>query len=181
MEKWTRQLTEKLDLLQKRVEALLEEEPSPSAEKLSTPFEPSRDLALLRGLSVGLPEDHVDKAILVLSRLSLLYDGGLLLRNEDGAWTVRAYFAEGWARPLKISPAPIIQIPSLGPLQALQTNADDLLNRASLQISELPRGCRALLLKPTPDFAYILMSKLPDLWLKDHAAATMKSLGDSFA
>lgn len=180
MEKLTRNLVSHLDRLQKRVESLLEEEGTASAHE-SAPFEPTRDSGLMRGIPVGLPDDHIDRAIVVFSRMAMFYDGGVLLENHDGRWLARAIFQEGHARPLRQSKPVIFPLPQLGPLQILKTPATAVIRRLDLKGFSFRADTEAFLVKPTPDFAYILFSRWPDLWLKEHLAGTVKILVDSFA
>lgn len=179
MEKITRSFTLSLNRFHKRVESLLDAEdhrPDPEA----APFEASRDPAMVRGISMGLPEDHVDRAIVSFSRLAGLFQAGILLENHDGQWKPHAIFNEGIARPLRGDDLPFVKLPQVSPLTALKAPTDPLL--AKLGLKELARaGRNTFLVKPVPDFAYLLLTDLPDLWLKDHLERTVNALADGFA
>lgn len=180
MDKWTQRLSQRIHLLQQRVQSLLESEHG-AADPDAPPFEASRDPLLAQSLSAGLPDDHIDRAIVVFNRLSGLFDGGILLENLDGQWKAQAVFHQGTARPLRRDRIAPLRLPMIGPLVALKTPAKPLL--AKLQLKDLdPEGKRqAILVKPVPDFAYVLLSSLPDLWLKDHLERVMKALSAGFA
>ncbi|MBX2988971.1 MAG: GTP cyclohydrolase [Bdellovibrionaceae bacterium] len=179
MDKLTRSLSQGFNRFQKRIESLLETEEA--APPSSVRFEVSRDPALVRDLPLGLPEDHLDRAIVLFSRLAGLYDAGVLLENHDGLWRPQAFFRDGQARPLRRDPMPSLPLPDPGPLTALQAPTEALLRRLGLAELDEKNRRRAFLIKPVPDFAYLLLSDLPDLWLKDHLERTVKSLADGFA
>lgn len=180
MEKWTRSLTKKIDRLQQRVQTILENDGDVEVDPDAPPFEASRDPRLIDGIPIGLPATDPDRAIVVFNRLSQLFDSGLLLEQRDGLWVTQASFRGGIAKPWR-TPSPPITLPSVRPLQALKTPAAPLL--AKLAASELDpsKKCSAFLIKPVPEFAYVLMSSLPDLWLKDHLEAILNRLASGFS
>lgn len=174
-EKWN--LAPRLQLLQKRIEDLLAQQPRLEPEMA---FEAAHEPALVRDLAVGLPEDPVDRAVRVFCRLALMFDAGLMLEIEKDAWAPRALFRQGVARPFRTDRPPL-SLPRLAPLQALKTSSVPLLK--SLELTSLdPEGrWHAYLVQPTPEFAFILLSGLPDLWLKDHLNRVIAALADSFS
>lgn len=166
----------------KRLEEILAHDPKNSRKvQENSLFEPSRDPSLVRDLPVGLPEDGVDRAIQVFCRLALMFEAGLMLENEGtGKWTPRALFRHGQARPLRPD-LPGVSLPKVAPLQALKAPSTSLLQ--SLDLADLdPEGrCGAYLMQPTPEFAFVVFSTLPDLWLKDHLNRVISALADSFS
>src|SRR6218665_3124205 len=103
MEKLTQSLASKFTRLQRRFESILENDFEQKMEESDrkAAFEASRDLSLVRGLSLGLPEDHIDRAIVAFSRLAMLFDAGVLLENNDGQWRAQASFHRGQTQLLK--------------------------------------------------------------------------------
>lgn len=180
MEKWTRSITQKIDRLQQRVQTLLENDADVEIDPSAPPFEASRDSRLIDGLPLGLPMTDPDRAIVVFNRLSQLFDAGLLLENRGGKWITQASFRAGIAKPWR-TPSEPITLPDVRPLQALRTPAAPLL--AKLAASELDPSKRssAILIKPVPEFAYVLLTTLPDLWLKEHLEHVVNKLSSGFA
>jgi len=177
MEKWTRSFVRSLDRLHHRVQSLLEEGETDPQQRAA--FEPSRDERVIEALSVGLPADELDRAVIAFNRLAGLFDAGVLLEKRDDGWAPLASFRDGIAKPMRMDAA--LALPAVKPLQVLRAPAAPLLER--LKLSDLdPRGnADALLIKPTPDYSFVLLSSLPDLWLKDHTARVLKSLTAGFA
>lgn len=180
MEKIARHLTQKLNRFQKRIESLLETETS-HVDPEAPPFEASRDTSLVRDLSVGLPDDHIDRGIVIFGRLAGLYQAGVLFENHDGQWRAQATFRDGLTKLLSTEKAKSLTLPKVAPLTALKADSENLLKKLGLLDLDPGNHCKALLMKPVPDFAYLLLSPWPDLWLKDHVEQTLKSLSDGFA
>lgn len=180
MEKWTRSLSKRIENFQQRVQTLLEADGPVKTDPNAPPFEPRRDRLLIDGLPVGLPEDETDRAVVVFNRLSALFDAGLLLEGRDGKWIPRASFREGTARPWRAE-AHAITLPAVTPLQALRTPAAPLLKKLSATNLDEHDRCAALLVKPVPGFAYVLLSSWPDLWLKEHVEHVLAKLAGGFA
>ena len=183
MERFSQSLVSKITQLQKRFESLLEEDIDKKHEEARTAlsFEPSQDLSLIRGISLGLPENHIDRAIIVFSRLALLFDAGVLLENHDGTWKAQARFSQGHSQLIKSQTKTPVILPSMTLLSILKTASAPMLEK--LQLTELDPQNRTscLVLKVSPDFAFILFSKLPDIWLKNHIENVRKELLNGFA
>lgn len=184
MEKLSQALASKFTQLQRRFESILENDFDQKAEEAeqAAAFEASRDLGLVRGLSLGLPDDHIDRAIVVFSRLAMLFEAGVLLENDDGRWRAQALFHRGHTQLLKNNNGKIaVPLPAANLLTVLKTSAPQMLEK--LQLSHLDRDQRTtcLVVKVTPDFAFLLFSSLADLWLKDHAENVRHELINGFA
>lgn len=183
MEKISESLISKITMLQKRFESFLENDFENKVEEKERDqtFEPSRDVALVRGISQGLPEDHIDRAIIVFSRLAMLFDGGVLLENNDGLWKAQAYFHKGVSHLIKTNSKPTIKLPEMNMMAVLKTDSKAMLAR--LQLPQLDPNHRAecLLIKVSPDFAFILFSEMADLWLKEHIENVRRALINGFA
>lgn len=184
MEKISQALVSKISLFQKRLQSFLENDFDPKADENKAAqevFEASRDLALVRGLSQGLPDDHIDRAIVVFSRLALHFDAGVLLENHDGIWKAQASFNRGIPELLK-NPAKLsMSLPAVNMLTVLKTEARPMLEKLHLQHLDPQDRTDCLLIKATPDFAFLLFSTLPDIWLKDHIEHVRTALVNGFA
>lgn len=180
MEKWTHSLTRGLGRLQNSFESLLETDGG-KKDPDAPPFEPSRDPALVEGMSLGLPDDHIDKAVILFSRLALSFDGGILLENHDGRWKPQAIFREGVARHLRLENKESVALPEMSALSVLKTDGLALIKKLGVDAKTVPATKAAYILRPVPDFAYVLFSALPDLWLKDHLERTTHALSRGFA
>lgn len=181
MEKWTHSLTRGFNRLQNSFESLLENDGG-KRDPDAPPFEPSRNPALVEGLSLGLPDDHIDKAVILFSRLALLFDAGLLLENHDSRWQPQALFRDGAARPLRQERRDSVALPEMNALSVLKTDGRALVKKLGIEPKSFPvPGTAAYILRPVPDFAYVLFSALPDLWLKDHMERATHALSRGFA
>ena len=184
MDKLSQTLVSKFTMLQKRFEAFLDndfENKVEESENAQAVFEPSRDLALVRGLSQGLPEDHIDRAIVVFSRLALLFDSGVLLENHDGQWRAQAYFHKGASHLLKQNTRGPLKLPEMTMTSVLKTDAAAMLEKLQLSHLDPENKTSCLLIKASPDFAYILFSSMADLWLKEHMQNVRRALINGFA
>lgn len=184
MEKITQSLASKFTRLQRRFESILENDFEQKIEESERPaaFEVSRDLGLVRGLSLGLPDDHIDRAIVVFSRLALLFDAGVLLENNDGQWRAQALFNQGHTQLLKNSNGKLwVRLPNMTLLSVLKTSSTQMLEKLQLANLDPESKTTCLLVKVTPDFAFILFSSLADLWLKEHIENVRTELINGFA
>lgn len=163
----------------KKIELLLDNDLSKNIEEsevIKKNFQESRDLNLIRSLSTGLPDDHTDRAIAIFSRLSYLFEAGVFFENFDGDFKVQAYFHRGVLEPMRIDPRPITKLPFVNLMTVLSTKSPAILEK--IKLTELdPNGeGTALLLKLTPDFSFLLISQLPDIWLKAHVEKVLSAL-----
>lgn len=184
MEKLTQTLASKFNSLQRRFESILENDFEQNVEdsERKAVFEASRDPGLVRGLSLGLPEDHIDRAIVVFSRLAMLFDAGVLLENNDGQWRAQAAFHQGQTQLLKNANGKLsIQLPNMTLLSVLKTSSSQMLEKLQLSHLDPENKTTCLLVKVTPDFAFILFSSLADLWLKEHIEHVRTELINGFA
>lgn len=184
MEKISQALVSKLNRLQRRFESILDndfEQKVQENERNKTPFEPSRDPALVRGLPVGLPDDHIDRAIVAFSRLALMFDAGLLLENQDGQWRAQASFKKGHTQLLKNNSKLYLNLPHTDLLTVLKTNPEPILKKLQLTDLDSENRSSCLLLKVTPDFSFLLLSTMADPWLKEHMEQVRSALISGFA
>ncbi|MDG0817911.1 GTP cyclohydrolase [Bdellovibrio svalbardensis] len=184
MEKLSQALASKISHFQKRLQSFLENDFDPNSEeheRMRKEFESSRDSALVRGISQGLPEDHIDRAIVVFSRLAMVFEAGVLLENNDGEWKAQAAFSKGITELLKNPSKATIKIPSVNLMTVLKTDAYSMLQKLNLNHLDPENKTACLLIKVSPDFALLLFSDLPDLWLKEHTENVRRALINGFA
>lgn len=180
MEKWTQNFSSRLTRMHRRFESLLENDVQKKNPE-APPFEPSRDVALVEGLPLGLPDDHIDKAVILFSRLALCFDQGILLENQDGAWRAQATFQEGLAKPLQKDLTERLSLPDIKSVDVIKTPSSTLLKKIGLEKDLRAVSSSAYLMRPVPDFAFVVFSTLPDLWLKAHLELVSKALNRGFA
>lgn len=181
MEKWTDSLTRRLGRIQNRIESILETDPL-KRDPDAPPFEASRDPSLVDGISLGLPDDHIDRAIILFSRLALLFDGGLLLENHDGRWKPQALFNEGVTRTTASESSKGMSLPDMNSLLVLKTSLQPLCEKLGFrQVPFASKSANAYVIRPVADFAYVVVSDLPDLWLKEHLERTSFALSRGFS
>ncbi len=178
-------IVSKISQIRRHLESLLDNdfEPGSRREKdhLKTKFEISRDISLIRGISAGLPEDHLDRIVILFSRMSLFFDAGVMLENQDGRWTAQATFEKGHAEALKKQSKTAIKLPHVEVLSVLRTPASSLLRKLQLSFLDPEDHLQCLLIKISGDFSFLLLSALPDLWLKEHIAQIKSALQNGIA
>lgn len=184
MEKLSQALVSKISTFQKRLQSFLENDFDPNSEeheRTQKEFEASRDESLVRGLSQGLPEDHIDRSIVVFSRLSMMFEAGILLENNDGVWKAQASFHKGVTELFKNSSKSTMTLPPAHMMTWLKTDAASMLRKTNLMQLDPENKTTCLMIKVTPDFSFVLFSTLPDLWLKEHSENVRRALINGFA
>jgi hypothetical protein len=157
--------------LQKRIESILDndhEVPNQEALQAKKNFEALTDPRLLRGLAESLPQDSTDRAVILFSRLALYFDAGVFLEADGHLWEPQAHFHRGQINVLKPAQKKPLKLPTVDLMSVLRTNSAPLLKKLKLQSLDPDDKTVCLFLRPGQDFAFLLLSSLPDLWLKDH-------------
>ncbi len=165
--------------LQKRIESILDHDlETPSEEVLLAKknFEVLTDRRLLRGLAESLPNDNTDKAVILFSRLALYFDAGVFLEADKGYWEPQAQFHRGQVGVLKPPQKKKISLPKSDLMSVLRTDAKPLLQKMDLKNLDSENRTACLFIRPGTDFAFLLFSSLPDLWLKDHIRAVTEAI-----
>ena len=165
--------------LQKRIESILDHDldvPNEEVLLAKRNFEALTDPRLLRGLSESLPTDNTDKAVILFSRLALYFDAGVFLEADAGKWEPQAHFHRGHVSVLKSSQKKKISLPQTNLMSVLRTEASPLLEKMNLQNLDSENRTVCLFIRPGNDFAFLLFSSLPDLWLKDHIRAVTEAI-----
>ncbi len=170
--------------LQKTVGKILE----PSAEinfseieRSTQNFELCHDLIKIRDISIGLPLNHTERITAVFTRLSQHYQSGILLENHDSQWIDQAFFYRGESHLIPNKLRKKITIPQNQFDGVWRTNSAKLLKHFNLTELDKFDLCSCLLIKATPDYAFLLFSPLPDLWLKELTVITQEQIIYSFA
>jgi hypothetical protein len=157
--------------LQKRIESILDndhETPNEEVLQAKKNFEALTDPRLLRGLAESLPQDSTDKAVILFSRLALYFDAGVFLEADGRLWEPQAQFHRGQVSVLKAAQKKPLSLPQVDLMSVLTTAAEPVLKKLNLQGLDRENKTKCLFLRPGQDFAFLLFSSLPDLWLKDH-------------
>lgn len=157
--------------LQKRIESILDHDHDvPSEEVLLAKknFEALTDPRLLRGLAESLPADSADKAVILFSRLAMYFDAGVFLEADLKMWEPQAHFHRGHVGVLKSPQKKKISLPKTDLMSVLRTDAKPILQKLNLQTLDPEQKTVCLFIRPGSDFAFLLFSSLPDLWLKEH-------------
>lgn len=143
-------------------------------------FELQVDFQDLENLSLSLPTDHIEKVVAVFKQLCPYFQFGLLLENKDQQFSPVAFFNEGRVQvasgtfhDFKLS------LPPLKHLQTLTTSGQIFMKKLKLNWDP-ENKCRAYLIRPTSDFAYILFSPVPDLWMQEQMIKLVKELKKIF-
>lgn len=165
--------------LQKRIESILDhdlEVPNEEVLLAKKNFEVLTDPRLLRGLSESLPADNTDKAVILFSRLALYFDAGVFLEADGKMWDPQAHFHRGHVSVLKGPQKKKISLPQTNLMSVLRTDAQPLLQKMNLLLLDPDQRTVCLFLRPGKDFAFLLFSSLPDLWLKDHMRSVTEAI-----
>lgn len=165
--------------LQKRIESILDHDldvPNDEVLLAKKNFEVLTDPRLLRGLSESLPSDSTDKAVILFSRLALYFDAGVFLEADGAKWEPQAHFHRGHVSVLKGPQKKTISLPQTNLMSVLRTEAAPLLQKMNLVSLDPDGRTVCLFLRPGKDFAFLLFSSLPDLWLKDHMRSVSEAI-----
>jgi len=157
--------------LQKRIESILDHDDEVPNEEIllaKKNFEALTDPRLLRGLAESLPTDSTDKAVILFSRLALYFDAGVFLEIDKNLWEPQAHFHRGQVNVLKGAQKKKISLPKTDLMAVLKTDAKPVLQKLNLKILDPEQKTICLFIRPGADFAFLLFSSLPDLWLKEH-------------
>ena len=183
MDKISQTLVTKISKLQRRFEALLENDFTNrhhDEQDSNFDFETSRDLSLIKGISDCLPNEHIDRTIVIFTRLAAFFDAGILMENNDGHWKSQAYFKNGKSHLIKPNMQRVVALPNMNLMTVLKANSSSIINKLHLPFFNPDKEATCVLIKVTPDFSFLLISKMPDLWLKDHTENIRRALINGF-
>lgn len=151
-------------------------------QKLSNAsFFESTDLAIVNGLSLGLPDNYLDKVAVIFSRLSILFFTGILLEKINGAWIPQVFFHKGHLRDVENQVKKKIILPQVSPTEILKTSITPIFSKLEIDFLIYGDENNCFLMQPTPDFSFIVTSRLGDPWLKSHLEKVQENLMRAFA
>lgn len=170
-----------LNRLTKSLENVLENQDHFS--EANTAFQESDQPALIGGLSLALPEDDFEKAIILFSRLNLLFQAGFLFERSTGDenFSLQAYFEEGLVKPADATRDLRMKFPDQRIDEIKTAPAADFLAKIGYKPKSDAGDLRGLLIRPTRDICFVLLSRRPDPWLKLHAEKVLKAILDGIA
>lgn len=171
--------------LSQKLENLLQESWTPDSKQSNTQtmqqkFELQVNFEGLENLSLKLPADHVEKVVAIFKKLHPYFQFGLLMENRDQKFSPVAFFNEGRLQvasgafhDLKLS------LPTTKHLQILTAPGSVFVKKLKLNWDP-ENKCKAYLIRPTSDFAFILFSPVPDLWMQDQMNNLVKEFKKIF-
>ena len=164
-----------VQVVQKRLENLLEKDPNPAAPR--PPFEPQQDLSQIDGLGFGLPLKTKPRAEMIFSRLCVYFESGLLFESGPAGWRAISGFDQGSYFPLRGAEFSIpFQFPQMSLVEVRKVHSPEIF--AHLQEIQVVHDDRSqvLIFKPHPDYVFMVTSHWGDPWLKPHIERIQKEI-----
>jgi hypothetical protein len=182
MEKWSQSLQRRLSKLESKIESLLVMELEPEKNAPQVPFEPCHDLKQIQTLSREVPENFEDRTIIIFSRLSMYFEIGILFEKERSTWKAQAVFENGRLRGLTNEGLTIKGGPEISALQIVKAPALPFLKqlRIDAKLSK-PEDLTAFLIRPHDSVSFVVMTRLPEPWLKMHMDEIHQQVLKAFA
>lgn len=176
----------RIDLIQKNLESILDQEIWKPQKSSLKSFEVQTDLSLVQNISYGLPETQLEKAILIFSRLTPYFNSGIFLTLRESSrsresWISSAAFQDGiyfqlpknvWNEALHLPTLKLGELRKTAPyvlLSPLQLN----------DLCDLP-DANAFVFKPTDQILFLLFSNLPEPWLRPQIETIHNEVVKSF-
>lgn len=142
-----------------------------------TEFQITTDLSQVDSLSIGLPAEMFKRVSLLFSRMSVYFECGLLLCQQDGYWRSQSAFKQGQFYPILPDEKKLeINIPPMSLDQIQKLSAAAFLKKVNMSDLMTSPEATGLVIKPHPDFVFVLFSELPDVWLKQQIELIHKKL-----
>lgn len=166
--------------LSSKLENLLQEYHDPVIIPLQKQFELQVDFSSLNQQLENLPEDHIEKVVSTFKKLHHYFESGILLENTYQTYNAIAFFNKGHVRVAgEDFHKNKIKLPTTKHLQVLSTSSRVFTQKLGLNWDP-EKKCKAYLIKPTPDFAFVLFSPVPDLWMQNEIPKMVAALGKMF-
>lgn len=182
MDRFNLKFLSQVQKIQKNLEEVLSQDWGPRQPQTSSQineFEVQTELQNLESLGWTLPTTEPEKSRSLFLRLAQYFEAGLELScfqkrsSELQTWTLESAFDQGQPVPLlaedlkfsfELQPFSLVEVRRVNMKDFLEFRNHELffLNEKSLKSST------ALLLRPTQDKLWLLISDLPDLFLKNH-------------
>ena len=162
------------------VEDLVDEDLRTLRERART-FEPAAGLDRVAHFEAGNPSAP-ELPERVLGRLAPFFESGLLLERVNQAWRVRDLFWKGNTFHLEQSDRPLADalVRQSVPLQVDRAPADKVLGEVGMSFLAPARSSMAYLIKPSPEFAYVLVSDFGEAFARDHVGHAHRLITGSF-
>jgi hypothetical protein len=162
----TPRLKEKWSDLSKNLEKLLQEPVESVAIPLQKKFELQVDFSHLEQQLSQLPKDHIEKIFTTFQKLNLHFVSGLLFETRDGESSVVALFNQGQIRVASDElHGSKMKLPNTNGFEVLMAPSQVFMKKMKLSWDPENR-MRAFLIRPSADFAFVLFSPVPDLWMQ---------------
>lgn len=169
-------ITNHFQKLQTQIENLLQEDLHPSdaeIHKQKSNFVVSTDEALIRGLSLGLPEDEDERALIVFSRLSAFFEIGMLCLNPENSQPPQAQPNQAiivflYGQFKAISEKNQIQLPHVGPSRVLRSQSENLWKDLFLYPWIKNQNLTSFLIQLDSRYSFVVFSRFAEPWLKLH-------------
>lgn len=165
--------------LKSKIDSLLSEDfdfNTQERAQIQNNFQVDTNTSHIRDLAIGLPRQHVDRAVAIFQRLSTHFEAGLFFENQDGTYKLFASFEKGIVSPVRVDPRPSILLPHITLMTVLQTSADNILQKIPQVQFQNSNNMRAFLIKISSDFSFVFFSEMPDPWMKNHIEEVIKAL-----
>lgn len=159
-------LKEKWTDLSKNLERLLQEPHDPVIIPLQKKFELQVDFSSLDQQLSKLPSDHIEKVFMTFQKMNLYFVSGLLFETRDGTSSVVALFNQGQIRVANDDLHGFkMKLPNTNGFDVLIAPSQVFMKKMKLSW-DLENRMRAFLIRPSSDFAFVLFSPVPDLWMQ---------------
>lgn len=157
-----------IDHVQEKLQKLLESDWNQTVVEKVNHFEATTDLSALETLSLTLPEKNPDRIFILFTRMCLYFEAGLLFYSQNGQWKVQAAFQKGQYFPLLPQETQITYNLEPGTLGHVRKVLSEPLKKHLQKMDWCHSDEQIFTLFPHPQFCFLVSTKLPDLWLKNH-------------
>lgn len=162
----TKFFLDQVSIVQSKLLNLLEKNTSP---KLSADFEVTTDLSTLQNIDFGLPETLLERVPILFSRLHPYFEAGVLLKLNNYLWSPVTAFQRGYIFELSsLEKQMNFEFPMISLVSVLKARSQHVIKDLGLDEYLGNNNITALVFRPHPDYLFLVLSELPDLWLKEH-------------
>jgi hypothetical protein len=159
-------IKEKWSDLSKNLERLLQEPLETVALPLQKKFELQVDFSSLEQQLAKLPSEHIEKIFATFQKMNLHFVSGLLFETRDSESSVVALFNQGHIRVAGDDLHGFkMKLPATQGFEVLIAPSQVFMKKMKLSWDPENR-MRAFLIRPSADFAFVLFSPVPDLWMQ---------------
>lgn len=163
-----------------KLENLLMEPQNSVVIPLQRQFELQVDFSNMSHDLMKAPDEHVERVVYAFKQMHKFFEAGLLLENHDQTYSTVAFFHKGRIQVAGEEFHQIkLKLPPTRDKQVLATSSQVFMNKLKLNW-DMENKCKAYLIRPTPDFAFILFSPVPDLWMQNEIPKMARALENLF-